>query len=207
MSDFILNAVLRGSDKQGKGASRRLRKENLVPAIVYGGEGEPTAISLKKNELIKALESESFFASLIKLNLDGNEEEVIIKALQRHPAKGFPLHVDFHRVVRGQTMRFNTPVHFEGEAAGVKAGGVLSTNVTDVEIVCLPRQLPEYLSVDVSALQVGDALHLSDIKLPEGVAIADLISEGADRVIVSVQPPTVPQEDDSSATETTDGDA
>ena len=97
MSEFNLNAIARGEDKQGKGASRRLRKENLIPAIVYGGKGEPVSICVKNNELVKALESEAFFSSPTTLALESGNETVIIKALQRHPAKGFPLHVDFLR--------------------------------------------------------------------------------------------------------------
>lgn len=194
MSEFKLTAQLRADNEQGKGASRRLRRENRVPAIVYGGESAPLSVTLRFNEIIKALENEAFFASLITLDVNGQTEEVIIKALQRHPAKGFPMHADFMRVVRGQTMHFTVPVHYIGEAVGVQEGGVLTTNVTDVEITCLPRQLPQALDVDVSGLSVGDALRLSDIQLPDGISITQLDSEGTDRVIVSVQPPVVEQE-------------
>ncbi len=193
--NFTLDAKKRA--EQGKGASRRLRRQNLVPAIIYGGEGEPVAISLKNNELVKALESEAFFSSLINLNVEGESQEVVIKALQRHPAKGYALHADFQRVVRGQTMHFTVPVHYIGDAVGVKDGGVLTTNVTEVEITCLPRELPEFLEVDVSTLAIGDVLRLSDIKLANGASITQLDSDGTDRVIVSVQPPVVETAEDS----------
>ncbi len=188
MSEFILNVSLRSNDEQGKGASRRLRKENLIPAIVYGGNGEPLSISVKKNELVKALESEAFFASLITLNVGDSTQEVIIKALQRHPAKGYPMHVDFQRIVRGQEMHFTVPVHFVGESVGVKAGGILSHSLNEIEISCLPRQLPEFIEVDVSAMQIGDVKHLHDVVLPAGITLVD---HGNDQTIVTILAPKV----------------
>ena len=199
---FAINAVDRSAEQQGKGASRRLRKQNLVPAIIYGGGEEPTTISIKINELVKSLEYEAFFSQILTITLDtGNEHQVVIKALQRHPAKGFPMHADFQRVVKGQKINMNIPVHFAGreEAPGTKAGGVLSTLVTDIEIVCIPSQLPEYLQIDVSSMEIGDLFRLSDIKLPEGVIIFDLDMEDAhDRTIVNMQPPTVEEVDEEA---------
>ena len=117
---FELNATDRSADLQGKGASRRLRKQNLVPAIIYGGGEQPTAISIKINELVKALEFEAFFSHILTINVDGTEHQAVIKDLQRHPAKGFPMHADFQRVVKGQKIHMNVPVHFVGreEAPG-----------------------------------------------------------------------------------------
>ncbi|MBU5616914.1 50S ribosomal protein L25/general stress protein Ctc [Psychrobacter sp. TAE2020] len=199
---FAINAVDRSAEQQGKGASRRLRKQNLVPAIIYGGGEEPTTISIKINELVKSLEYEAFFSQILTITLDtGSEHQVVIKALQRHPAKGFPMHADFQRIVKGQKINMNIPVHFAGreEAPGTKAGGILSTLVTDIEIVCLPSQLPEYLEIDVSAMEIGDLFRLSDIKLPEGVIIFDLDMEDAhDRTIVNMQPPTVEEVDEDA---------
>ena len=196
---FAINAVDRSAEQQGKGASRRLRKQNLVPAIIYGGGEEPTAISIKINELVKSLEYEAFFSQILTITTDkGDEQQVVIKDLQRHPAKGFPMHADFQRIVKGQKINMNVPVHYAGreEAPGTKAGGILSTLVSDVEIVCLPSQLPEYLEVDVSGMEIGDLFRLSDIKLPEGVIIFDLDMEDAhDRTIVNMQPPTVEEVD------------
>lgn len=189
-NQFQLNAVNRSAEQQGKGASRRLRKQNLVPAIIYGGNEEPTAIAVKYNELIKALENEAFFSHILTINVDGDEHQAVIKDLQRHPAKGVPLHADFMRIVKGQKIHMNVPVHFEGkeDAPGTKEGGILSTLVTDVEIICLPSRLPESLVVDVSKMQIGDTYHLSDIVLPEGVVIYELEQEdGTDRTIVNMQ--------------------
>ena len=200
---FAINAVDRSAEQQGKGASRRLRKQNLVPAIIYGGGEEPTPISIKINELVKSLEYEAFFSQILTITTDkGDEQQVVIKDLQRHPAKGFPMHADFQRIVKGQKINMNVPLHFAGreEAPGTKAGGILSTLVTDVEIVCLPSQLPEYLEVDVSGMEIGDLFRLSDIKLPEGVIIFDLDMEDAhDRTIVNMQPPTVEEVDEDAA--------
>ncbi len=198
---FSLNAVDRSADKQGKGASRRLRKQNLVPAIIYGGNQEPTAISIKLNELVKSLEFEAFFSHILTVNVDGTEHQAVIKDLQRHPAKGFPMHADFQRIVKGQKINMNVPVHFSGreEAPGIVKGGVLSTLVSDVEIVCLPSQLPEYLEVDVSGMEIGDLFRLSDINLPEGVIIFDLDMEDAhDRTIVNMLPPTLEEVDEDA---------
>ena len=196
---FAINAVDRSAEQQGKGASRRLRKQNLVPAIIYGGGEEPTTISIKINELVKSLEYEAFFSQILTITTDkGDEHQVVIKALQRHPAKGFPMHADFQRIVKGQKINMNIPIHFSGreEAPGTKAGGILSTLVSDIQIVCLPSQLPEYLEIDVSGMEIGDLFRLSDIKLPEGVIIFDLDMEDAhDRTIVNMQPPTVEEVD------------
>ena len=197
---FAINAVDRSAEQQGKGASRRLRKQNLVPAIIYGGGEEPTTISIKINELVKSLEFEAFFSQILTITTDkGDEHQVVIKALQRHPAKGFPMHADFQRIVKGQKINMNVPLHFAGreEAPGTKAGGILSTLVSDIQIVCLPSQLPEYLEIDVSGMEIGDLFRLSDIKLPEGVIIFDLDTEDAhDRTIVNMQPPTVEEVDE-----------
>lgn len=199
---FAINAVDRSAEQQGKGASRRLRKQNLVPAIIYGGNEEPTPISIKINELVKSLEYEAFFSQILTITTDkGDEHQVVIKDLQRHPAKGFPMHADFQRIVKGQKINMNVPLHFAGreEAPGTKAGGILSTLVSDVEIVCLPSQLPEYLEVDVSGMEIGDLFRLSDIKLPEGVILFDLDMEDAhDRTIVNMQPPTVEEVDEDA---------
>lgn len=199
---FAINAIARSEELQGKGASRRLRKQNLVPAIIYGGNEEPMAISIKINEMVKSLEYEAFFSQILTITVDGEEHQAVIKDLQRHPAKGFPMHADFQRIVKGQKINMNIPVHFSGreEAPGTKAGGILSTLVTEVEIVCLPSQLPEYLEVDVSGMEIGDLFRLSDITLPEGVILFELDMEDAhDRTIVNMQPPTVEEVDEDTA--------
>ncbi|NRD70109.1 50S ribosomal protein L25/general stress protein Ctc [Psychrobacter okhotskensis] len=202
INHFELNAIDRAAELQGKGASRRLRKQNLVPAIIYGGNEEPMAISIKINELVKSLEYEAFFSQILTITTDkGDEHQVVIKDLQRHPAKGFPMHADFQRIVKGQKIHMNVPVHFTGreDAPGTAAAGVLSTLVSDIEIICLPSQLPEYLEVDVSGMEIGDLFRLSDIKLPEGVVIHELeLEDGHDRTIVNMQPPTVEEVDEDA---------
>ena len=198
---YTVNGIARTEDQQGKGASRRLRKQDLVPAIIYGGNEEPTAIAIKNNELWKLLENEAFFSNILTIAVDGEEHMAVIKDLQRHPSKGYPMHADFQRIVKGEKIHMNIPVHFVGreEAPGVKAGGILSTLVTDIEIVCLPSALPEYLEVDVSALEIGESLHLTDIKLPEGVILFELdVDEPVDRTVVNMQAPTVEEVDEDA---------
>ncbi len=201
---YTVNGIVRTDDQQGKGASRRLRKQNLVPAIIYGGNEEPTTIAIKNNELWKLLENEAFFSNILTIQLDGEEQLAVIKDLQRHPSKGFPMHADFQRIVKGQKINMNIPVHFTGreEAPGTKAGGILSTLITDIEIVCLPQDLPEYLEVDVSGLEIGESLHLTDIKLPEGVIIFELdVDEPVDRTVVNMQAPTIEEVDEDTEEE------
>ena len=205
---YTVNGTARSEKQQGKGASRRLRKQNLVPAIIYGGGEDAVAFSIKNNELVKLLENETFFSKILTINVDGNEDNAVIKDLQRHPAKGFPMHVDFRRIVKGQKIHMNVPMHFVGgeEAPGTKEGGVLSTLVSDIEIICLPSQLPEYLEIDVSGMEIGDSYHMSDINLPEGVEIYELtLEEGTDRTIVNMQAPRIEEveepEDDVDADE------
>ncbi|WP_019519059.1 50S ribosomal protein L25/general stress protein Ctc [Faucicola boevrei] len=194
--DFAkLSAVLRGTDVQGKGASRRLRKQNQVPAIIYGADKEPLAVSLRYNELIKSLETEAFFSHILTINVEGHgEEEVVIKALQRHPAKNVPMHADFQRIVRGQEIHVTVPFHYEGAdvAPGHKAGGIFTSNATEIEVTCIPSKIPEFIKVDVSAMQIGDSIHLQDVKMPEGVVIRELQAENAvNRTIATIQAPTV----------------
>lgn len=196
---FNLNAVVRGDDLQGKGASRRLRKENLVPAIIYGADKAPAAVAIRYNELIKSLETEAFFSHILTINVEGQgTEEVVIKALQRHPAKNTPVHADFQRIVRGQAMHIVVPVHYVGaeDAPGHKAGGIFVSNATELEITSIPSKIPEFLTVDVSAMNVGDSIHLQDIKLPEGVALRELeVVDAFNRTVATMQAPTIEVEE------------
>jgi len=183
MVDFALNAELR--DDQGKGASRRLRREaGKVPAIVYGGakNRKPQAITLAANELDKALQSEAFFAHVLTLNISGKEEQVILKDLQRHPAKSEIYHADFQRVTKSTVITKTVPLHFinEDTCVGVKQqGGKIAHNAANVEIKCTPATLPEFIEVDMLDVEAGTVLHLSDIKLPKGVSLVQL-ALGAD---------------------------
>lgn len=176
MSNFVLNAISR--EDQGKGASRRLRREGLVPAVVYGGTADeaPVAISLVNKDLIKQLDDQTFFSSILTVALDGKETQVIIKDLQRHPAKPAILHADFQRIAADQKIKINVPIsfiNFEKSAASKNAAKfAIEANV--VEILCLPKDLPEVVTVDLSNVAPTQILHLSDISLPEGVEIATL---------------------------------
>lgn len=197
---YTLNAVARSAEEQGKGASRRLRKENLIPAIIYGGEGEAVSICVKTNELVKAISEDAFFSSIIDIELDGTKQEVIIKALQRHPSKGFPLHADFQRIVRGQEMNFSVPVRVinEEESAGKKTGGVLTQLVNDIQVTCLPRNLPEFIEIDVAKLEVGDNIRLGDVALPQGLSLVLQDDSELENAIVSMQAPTVEEVKEST---------
>lgn len=173
--EFVLNAVVRGD--VGKGASRRLRNDELVPAIVYGGTKQPRNVSLSHRELVKALENEAFFSHLITLKLDDGAEEVILKDLQRHPARPRILHADFQRVSRDRKLHVHIPLHFinQEKCHGVKnQGGIIQHNANEVYVTCLPQDLPEYIEVDMTAYHVGQAVHLSDLKLPAGVESVEL---------------------------------
>ena len=164
----------------GKGASRRLRRAGMVPGILYGAAKEPANIALNHNELIKHLEHEAFYSSILNVKLDGHEERAVLKDLQRHPSKPFILHCDLLRISDTDKIKVHVPLHFVGEnvAPGVKAGGAVSHHVTEVEISCLPKDLPEFIEIDVSAMEVGDAVSLSGITLPEGVEIP-ILAQGS----------------------------
>jgi len=180
MVDFVLSAKVR--QDVGKGTSRRLRHAGELPAIVYGGEKAPEMLSLSHNELYRALENEAFYSHIIALNVDGAVEEVILKDLQRHPAKPVLLHADFQRVSRTQKLHTRVPLHFinEESSIGVKQqGGMVTHSMTDLDIECLPGDLPEYIEVDLANVRVGDILHISDIALPKGV-VSVALSHGAD---------------------------
>jgi len=176
MTDFVLNAEKR--DEQGKGASRRLRRAGMVPAIIYGAGKEPATISLNHNEVIRQLENEAFYSHILTLKIGGTEEQAILRDMQRHPSKPYVTHMDFQRVSATDKIRVLVPVHFinEDTCVGVKqGGGVLNHLMTEVEVQCLPKDLPEFIEVDVAGLNVGDTIHLSNLKLGKGVEIVELL--------------------------------
>ncbi|MFA7095006.1 MAG: 50S ribosomal protein L25/general stress protein Ctc [Gammaproteobacteria bacterium] len=186
MVDFQLNAELR-SDK-GKGASRRLRRANRVPAIIYGMDKEPTPVSFNHDELVRALQHEAFYAHVLKINLGGRSEKAVLRDVQRHPAKPVILHIDLQRVSESEKIRVNVPFHFLGEdvAPGVKqGGGMVFRAMVDAEVECLPKDLPEFIEVDVSNLNLGESIRLSEVKLPEGVAFVEP-AHGQDPVVATI---------------------
>ena len=176
MSDKIeLNAEPRSD--MGKGASRRLRKTGLVPAIIYGGDTDPTSVSLQHNEVVHELENEAIYTQVLSVKVGKKKEEVILRDLQRHPYKNQIMHADFLRIDKKKAIHVTVPLHFinEDKCHGVKQeGGLLNHLVSEVEITCLPKDIPEFIEVDVTELKLGESLHLSDIKLPEGVEIVAL---------------------------------
>jgi large subunit ribosomal protein L25 len=186
--DFNLIAEFR--EDQGKGASRRLRKLNKVPAILYGADRPPRLLSFDHNKVLQQLDHEAFYSSILNIRVGDNTQPVIVKDIQRHPAKNQILHMDFQRIVADQKIRMNVPLHFVNEeiAVGVKTGGgKVSHLMTDVEVSCLPGDLPEYFEIDVSGLDVDEMLYLSDIKIPAGVEIIELShGDEHDQPIVSI---------------------
>ncbi len=176
MSDkFDLIAELR--EDQGKGASRRLRHQGKVPAIIYGAGRPPRSLMFDQNKVLKQLESEVFYSSILNIKVGEKSQAAILKDLQRHPAKHMILHMDFQRIVDDVEIKMNVPLHFLNEdiAIGVKeGGGAVSHLMNDVEVACLPKHLPEYIEVDIAELELDAMLNLSDIKLPEGVEIPAL---------------------------------
>lgn len=190
MKPFELNVEKRTG--QGRAANRRLRREGKVPAVLYGGNDEPLMLSVDHDDLDHHLDNEAFYSHVIKINVAGGKaEEAVLRDLQRHPSKPFIQHMDLLRVVAGEALRMHVPLHFIGEddCPGVKEEeGIVQHSMNDVEVECLPRNLPEYIEVDCSALHVNDAVHLSELTLPEGVQLVDLMHE-TDRTVVSVQLP------------------
>ncbi|MDN7132875.1 50S ribosomal protein L25/general stress protein Ctc [Vreelandella profundi] len=189
MSDFILKASVRND--LGKGASRRLRRANQqVPAVVYGGEKGAQSISVEKTAFYKAIEDETFFSSVIKLMIDGKEEQVVVRDLQRHPFKPLLTHADFLRVDATHEITMNVPLHVTGEekCVGIKdQGGELHVLSNDIAISCLPKDLPDFIEVDIAAVELGTTLHLSDLTLPAGVTSVDLShGEEHDNAVLSI---------------------
>jgi len=186
--DFDLIAEFR--DDTGKGASRRLRREGKVPAILYGGGRPPRNLAFDHNRVIQQLENESFYSSILNVKVGDKEQAVILKDLQRHPSKRQIMHMDLQRILEDEEIRMNVPIHFlnEDKAPGVKqSGGKVSHLMTDVEVVCLPRYLPEYLAIDIGDLGLDEMRYMSDIPLPEGVTIPALAQgDEANQPVVSI---------------------
>jgi large subunit ribosomal protein L25 len=175
---FDLVADIR--EDSGKGASRRLRREDKVPAIIYGAGRPPRALVFDHNKVMQQLENESFYSSVLNIKVGDKSQAAIVKDIQRHPSLPRVMHIDLQRIVEDQVIRMNVPIHFIGEeiAVGVKeGGGKVQRMRTDVEVVCLPRDLPEYLELDISALELEAMMYMSDIVLPEGVEIPELAQE------------------------------
>jgi len=192
---FELNAEPRTDT--GKGASRRLRHAGKVPAIMYGGGKDPESLMLSHNEVLRNLAHEAFYSHILTIKSGGTETSAILRDLQRHPSRPVILHMDLQRINAAEKLKTQSPVHVVGEdtSAAVKAGGLVSHDLTEVAIECLPKDLPEYLEIDISDMEVGDVKHLSDMKVPEGVTLSDLVREN-DLAVVSIHAKRAEVEED-----------
>jgi len=197
-NEFSLTVEAR--DDKGKGASRRLRRQGRVPGIIYGAGKDPIAISIDHDQLINQLKHEAFYSHVLEVSVDGKKEKAVLKDLQRHVFKPTVVeHLDLQRVSAKEKLRMQVPLHFEGEkeCPGVKLnGGVVTHNLVNVEVSCLPKDLPEYIEVDISHLDIGDSIHLSDIKMPSGVELVELShGDDHDQQVASIHQPRAAKED------------
>ncbi|WP_372768772.1 50S ribosomal protein L25/general stress protein Ctc [Pseudoalteromonas sp.] len=185
---YTLDAEVRSD--LGTGASRRLRRADKVPAVLYGAEKEAVSLTLAHNKVIKAQEDEGFYSHILTLNIGGEKVEAILKDIQRHPFKPKVMHLDFQRVDANHKIHTKVPVHFINEEAATKGGNTVAHHVTEIDVTCLPAQLPEFIEVDVAAIEVGATVHLSDIALPAGVVSVEL-AKGADhdQAVVTLNAP------------------
>jgi large subunit ribosomal protein L25 len=188
-TSFVIGADLR--DAQGKGASRRLRQKGKVPAILYGGKKEPRALTLDQQNLLTMIDNERFYSSIVQIKVGEQTQEAIVKDVQMHPAKNLVVHVDLVRVVPNEVILIKMPISFKGASVspGVKLqGGVVSHRISDVEIMCLPQDLPESIELDLSQMNINETKFLSDLPLPNGVTIPALAA-GKNPPVVSVRSP------------------
>lgn len=197
-ASFNIEAELRTD--LGKGASRRLRHEEKFPAVVYGAGKEPQSLTVDHKKFLHSLENEAFYSHILTLSVGGKEEQVVLKDLQRHPAKIAVMHADFLRVSANEKLHMNVPLHFVNaeECPGAKEGGLVTHSVTEIEVACLPKDLPEYLEVDLSSLELDHSLHMSDITVPAGVELVELShGEAHDQPVASVHMPRGASEEET----------
>lgn len=181
----------------GKAANRRMRREGKVPGVLYGAGRDPRSIVVSSNTLMHQMEREAFYTSIITLREGESTQPVIVKDVQRHPIKPQILHIDFQRILEDEEITLDVPIHFIGEAQakGVKLqGGEIQHLMTEIEVSCLPKNLPEFIELDVTELELNDVLHLSDVPVPEGVEFVDL-SHGRDPAVVAINPPRREEEE------------
>ena len=197
-TSFELVAEFR--ETQGKGASRRLRHEGKVPAILYGGHADARALTLSHQKLLIMLDNERFYSTILSLKVGDQSQAAILKDVQRHPFKNAIVHVDFQRVEENEKIRISIPLHFTGAAVspGVKSqGGIVSHLRNEVEVTCLPKDLPEFIEVDISGLSINESIHLSKLKVPEGVALVDLAKD--DAAVVAIYSPRAEEPEPTAA--------
>ena len=172
----VFEFVAKSRDKIGTSAAKAVRRQGDVPAVIYGGNLAPQMLVLEHNEIVKHLVHEAVYSHVLDVVVDGKAEKAVLKGVQRHPAKSRVLHLDFMRVNESDRIKVRVPFHFMNEATsvGVKKGGVAAHAMIEVEVTCLSSALPEFIAVDLSGLDVGESLHLSDLVLPEGVSVVEL---------------------------------
>ena len=195
-TNFELNAKAR--DVFGTNASRRLRRLDQVPAMIYGGDQDNEAVLLDHHEIMHNLEVEAFHSAIISLNTGSGSQQVILREVQHHRYRPRLVHVDFQRIKATERLHMKIPLHFAGvdEAPGVKVEeGIFSPLMTELDVTCLPKDLPEYIEIDVSALGINDVIHLSSVELPEGVDLTVVPHEGEDPSVVTVMPPRTIEEE------------
>ena len=193
---FTLDAEVRTD--LGKGASRRLRHANKVPAILYGEGKESVSLTLEHKTVYRAQQEEAFYSHVLTLNVDGKPVECLIKDMQRHPYKNIIMHMDFIRIDAKHVIHTNAPIHFLNEDVVAKTGANVSHHVNEIAITCLPKDLPEYIEVDLAGLEVGQTLHLSDVTFPKGVTSDELAKgESHDQAVVTANAPKASKESDS----------
>jgi large subunit ribosomal protein L25 len=195
---FTLDAELRTD--LGKGASRRLRHANKVPAILYGEGQEPVSLTLEHKNVFRAQQEEAFYSHVLTLNIAGKPVECLIKDMQRHPFKQLVMHMDFLRIDAKHDLHANVPVHFINEEAVIKSGASIAHHVTEIAITCLPKDLPEFIEVDLANLEIGQTIHLSDVTLPAGVTSDELAKgESHDQAVVTANAAKVQKDDEDEA--------
>ncbi len=205
---FEINAESR--HELGKGVARRMRKNDVIPAVVYGAKQEPQSLTLSHKEIFYTLENEAAYSQVIDLKVDGKTEKVVIKDIQRHPYKPKITHVDFLRVSAKDAIIMHVPLHFTGEdiAAGIKSGGVITKMMTEVEVRCLPANLPEFIELDVTELALDQTFHLSDLTLPKGVELTAQVDEEHNDSIISIsKPKSVAEPEQEADADAADADA
>jgi large subunit ribosomal protein L25 len=197
-TSFELVAEFR--ETQGKGASRRLRHEGKVPAILYGGHADARTLTLSHQKLLILLDNERFYSTILSLKVGDQTQAAILKDVQRHPFKNAIVHLDFQRVEENEKIRISIPLHFTGAAVspGVKSqGGIVSHMRNDLVVSCLPKDLPEFIEVDISGLSLNESIHMSQLKLPQGVLLVDLVKE--DAAVVAIHSPRAEEPEPTAA--------
>jgi len=206
----VFEFIAESRDVSGKSSVRAVRRQGKVPAIIYGGSGVPEKLLLDHNEVQKRLMHEAVYSHVLDVNVDGKMQKALLKDIQRHPARPQILHMDFMRIDETHKIKMHVPIHFlnEDTGAGVKMGGVVTHAMVDVEVECLSSALPEFLEVDLAEIEIGQAVHLSDLKLPEGVEIPTLLhGEDQDHPVAQVIKTKVAKGDEEDAPEASEDEA